>query len=437
MKKNSFTNWIRFFTNDIWNIADNNLHPVCKCLLTCARVLILSCQQFINDRISVRASALTYSSLLSLIPILAILFAIARGFGFDNLMELQLRHGIASQQSELILSWINSYLKHAQSGIFIGVGLLMLLWTILNLTDNIEKSFNTIWQVKRPRTLFRKITDYFSMFLLLPILIVISSGLTIFITTYVKNLEIFKVLTPIVQFIIHMTPYVFTWIMFIALYIFMPNTKVRFKYTIIPGILAGTTFQIFQFIYVNSQIWVSSYNAIYGSFAAIPMFLLWAQISWTICLFGAELCYISQNLSSLSFGKENANMSRRYHDFLCVIILSSICKRFEEEKNPYSATELSRTHKIPIRLTKNILYELQDTHLIFETISDNKNEEVYYLPGIDINKLTVGMLLEKLDTVGSESFNLDHNLYSSAWDTLIDIRKTYIYRNNQILLKDL
>ena len=91
------------------------------------------------------------------------------------------------------------------------------------------------------------------MFLLLPILIVISSGLTIFITTYVKNLEIFKVLTPIVQFIIHMTPYVFTWIMFIALYIFMPNTKVRFKYTIIPGILAGTTFQIFQFIYVNSN----------------------------------------------------------------------------------------------------------------------------------------------------------------------------------------
>ena len=125
------------------------------------------------------------------------------------------------------------------------------------------------------------------------------------------------------------------------------------------------------------------------------MFLLWTQISWTICLFGAEMSYVSQNLGSFDFGKESANISRRYHDFFCTIILSAICKSFAEEKTPYSAEEISKQYKIPIRLTKRILYELQDIHLIFETIEEKKGD-VRYLPGIDINKLTVGTLLEKL-----------------------------------------
>ena len=183
--------WLQFLTEGIWRITEDEVTPVRKRLYSCLKVIYLSVDQFLNDRISVRASALTYSTLLSIIPILALLFAIARGFGFNELMEQQLKTGIANKQSELILSWVNSYLEHAQSGVFIGVGLIMLLWTVLMLTDNIERSFNAIWQVKHPRTVFRKITDYFSMMLLLPLLIVISSGLTIFMTTYVKDLETF------------------------------------------------------------------------------------------------------------------------------------------------------------------------------------------------------------------------------------------------------
>ena len=409
-------NWLQFLTDGIWRITEDEISPVRRQIYSCIKIVYLSVNQFLNDRIQIRASALTYSTLLSIIPILAILFAIARGFGFDALMEIQLRKGVASQQSELIISWINSYLEHAQSGIFIGIGLIMLLWTVLILTDNIERSFNAIWQVKHPRSVFRKITDYFSMILLLPLLIVISSGLTIFMTTYIKNMDNFLVLAPILKFLVRLTPYALTWGMFIGLYIFIPNTKVKLKHAWFPGILAGTAFQAFQFFYVNSQIWVSNYNAIYGSFAAIPMFLLWTQISWTICLFGAEMSYVSQNLGSFDFGKESANISRRYHDFFCTIILSAICKSFAEEKTPYSAEEISKQYKIPIRLTKRILYELQDIHLIFETIEEKKGD-VRYLPGIDINKLTVGTLLEA-----------EH--YYAAYDTGTGtVRKTYSRRN--------
>lgn len=437
MNQAKIKNWLQFLTVGIWRVTDEEATPLQHRIYACIKIVLLSIRQFTADRIPVRASALTYSTLLSIIPILALLFAIARGLGFDALMENQFRTSVTQQQAELIITWVNSYLEHAQSGIFIGVGLIMLLWTVLILTDNIERSFNAIWQVKHPRTVFRKITDYFSMLLLLPLLIVISSGLTIFMTTYVKQMDNYLLLGPVLKFLVRMIPYTLTWGMFIGLFVFIPNTKVRLSHAILPGILAGSAFQAFQYFYINSQIWVSNYNAIYGSFAAIPMFLLWTQISWTICLLGAEMSYISQNLDAFSFDKETENISRRYHDFFCTIILAAICKRFEQIQVPYTAEELSREHRIPIRLTKRILYELQDIHLIYEAVSDEKGRDITYIPGVDINRLTVGMLLTKLDMNGSEDFKIDNARYPDSWKVLVKARKEFTEQNNRILLKDL
>lgn len=437
MNQAKIKNWLQFLTVGIWRVTDEEATPLQHRIYACIKIILLSIRQFTADRIPVRASALTYSTLLSIIPILALLFAIARGLGFDALMENQFRTGVTGQQAELVITWVNSYLEHAQSGIFIGVGLIMLLWTVLILTDNIERSFNAIWQVKHPRTVFRKITDYFSMLLLLPLLIVISSGLTIFMTTYVKQMDNYLLLGPVLKFLVRMIPYTLTWGMFIGLFVFIPNTKVRLSHAVLPGILAGSAFQAFQYFYINSQIWVSNYNAIYGSFAAIPMFLLWTQISWTICLLGAEMSYISQNLDAFSFGKETENISRRYHDFFCTIILAAICKRFEQAQAPYTAEELSKEHRIPIRLTKRILYELQDMHLIYEAVSDEKGRDITYIPGVDINRLTVGMLLTKLDMSGSEDFKIDNTRYPDSWKVLVKARKEFTEQNNRILLKDL
>ena len=146
----------------------------------------------------------------------------------------------------------------------------MLLWTVLNLVSNIEITFNRIWQVKKGRSMYRKITDYFSMFLLMPILIVVSGGLSIFVGTMLKSMADFVLLAPILKFLIRLIPFVLTWLMFTGLYIFMPNTKVKFKHALISGILAGSAYQAFQFLYISSQLWVSKYNAIYGSFSRSP-----------------------------------------------------------------------------------------------------------------------------------------------------------------------
>ena len=254
----------KFLTYDIWRITEDEVNKTTFSLYNIIKTVYLCINRFTKDRIVNKASALTYSTLLAIVPILAILFAIARGFGFDNLMENQIIIGFGgpSETTEIIFQFVNSYLSQTKIGVFIGVGLIMLFWTVLNLINNMEITFNRIWQVKKARSMYRNITDYSSMLLLIPILLVVSGGLSIFMSTMLKNVEDFTLLAPIGKFLIRLIPFVLTWLMFTALYVFMPNTKVKFKHALIAGVLAGTAHQAFQFLYISGQLWVSRYNAI-------------------------------------------------------------------------------------------------------------------------------------------------------------------------------
>jgi membrane protein len=439
MKKAKIQSLKSFLLDDIWRVTDDEVSRPRHLFYNALKVGTLSIQEFIQNRIVSKASALTYNTLLSFIPLLAILFAIARGLGFATLMESQFRSGLEgqSQAAEIILSLIDSYLSHAKSGVFIGVGLVMLLWTVISLTNNIERTFNSIWQVKKPRSFYRKITDYLSVLLLLPVLIVLSGGITVFLSTLAKSTDEFVVLAPLVKTAVRLLPYLLTWATFTALYVFIPNTRVKLRFAIVPGLLAGCAFQGLQYAYIGSQIWVSRYNAIYGSFAAIPMFLLWTQLAWEICLLGAQLSYVAQNLNNFAFSKETAHISRRYHDFLCLLVMSRICQRFEKGEAPYTAEALSDEHKIPIRLTKKILYELQDVHLLRETPSEDDEDNTAYLPSTDLSQLNVSLLLRRLNEAGSENFKIDRKKYSRMWEALSQAHEEYYGATKKILLKDL
>lgn len=430
----------KFLTYDIWRITEDEVTKTTFSLYNIIKTLYLCINRFTKDRIVNKASALTYSTLLAIVPILAILFAIARGFGFDNLMENQIISGFGgpSETTEIIFQFVNSYLSQTKSGVFIGVGLIMLFYTVINLINNMEITFNRIWQVKKARSMYRKITDYTSMLLLIPVLLVVSGGLSIFMSTMLKNVEDFTLLAPISKFLVRLIPFALTWVMFTALYVYMPNTKVRLKHALISGILAGTAHQAFQFLYISSQLWVSRYNAIYGSFAALPMFLLWMQISWTICLFGAELTYAGQNVRDFSFDKDTRNVSRRYRDFISILIMSLICKRFEKNETPYTAEEISEECQIPLRLTNQTLYELQEINLIHEVMTDEKSEDIAYQPSMDISKLNVALLIDRLDTHGSEDFKIDRDKeFHGQWNTLMKAREEYYKSSSRVLLKDL
>ena len=272
--------------------------------------LYLTIRFFTEKRVMTQASALTYSTLLAIVPMLAVVFAIARGFGYNKYIEMWFRELLASQPqvADAIISFVNSYLIHTKSGIFLGVGLIFMLYTVLMLVNNVEETFNQIWQVNNSRPIIRSFANYLAMFFLFPIIIVISTGLSIFMETVAGKMDDFVILEPIVHKLFSFFPFMLMSLLFIFLYVYMPNTKVRFSCAIIPGILAGLAMYLLQIAYIHSQLWVTGYNAIYGSFAALPLFMLWVQISWAICLFGAQLTYTNQNLNRIGFNLEEIDI---------------------------------------------------------------------------------------------------------------------------------
>ena len=431
---------IHFFTTGIWRISRGDVSPLRYLVVKVLKKILLAVRFFTAKRVMTKASALTYSTLLAIVPILAVVFAIARGFGYNKYIEVWFRDALSSQPqaAEIIIGFVNSYLVHTKSGVFLGIGLLFMLYTVLMLVSNIEEAFNEVWQVKKSRSVFRTFTDYLAMFFVFPILIVLSSGISIFLATVADRMPDFLMLGSAVRTLIDLIPYVLMSLMFIALYIFMPNTKVKLSSVVVPGILAGIAMQGLQFVYIHSQIFLSSYNAIYGSFAALPLFMLWMQISWTICLFGAELCYTNQNLDYYDYDANAGEISHRYRLMLCALLMSRICKRFAEGRKPYSVLELREETKIPIRFVNDLLYELIDAHLLIEVTSDEKGEESRFMPSEDLGNLTLGTMVDRLEARGRWKIDLDvSELLSQEWGKAIAARGDYLKAMRGICLQNL
>ena len=431
---------IHFFKTGIWQITRGDVSPLRYLMVNVMKKILLAVRFFTAKRVLTKASALTYSTLLAIVPILAVVFAIARGFGYSKYIEVWFRDALSSQPqtADIIIGFVNSYLVHTKSGIFLGIGLLFMLYTVLMLVSNIEEAFNEVWQVKKSRSVFRTFTDYLAMFFVFPILIVISSGISIFLATVADSMPDFLMLGSAVRTLIDLTPYVLMSLMFIALYIFMPNTKVKLSSVIVPGILAGIAMQGLQFVYIHSQIFLSSYNAIYGSFAALPLFMLWMQISWTICLFGAELCYTNQNLDYYDYDANAGEISHRYRLMLCALLMSRICKRFAEGRKPYSVLELRKETNIPIRFVNDLLYELIDANLLIEVTSDEKGEESRFMPSEDLSNLTLGTMIDRLEARGRWKIDLDvSRLLSQKWGKAIGARSNYLKTMRGIFLQEL
>lgn len=432
---------IRFVTYDIWRITENEVSGLKEIYINIIKTVILAVRGFQSENLQTKASALTYSTLLSIVPLLAVLLGIAKGFGFQGTVRQELFDYFPGHEMELnkAFEFVESYLAQAQGGVIIGVGLILLFYTVINLISSVEDTFNGIWQIQKSRPWYRKVSDYLALFLVLPVLMTASSGLSIFISTLQNSfLNQYLFFTPLVEIFLHIAPYVITTFAFTGLYVSLPNTKVRFVNGLIAGFIAGCAFQFFQFIYISGQIWVSKYNAIYGSFAALPLLLLWLQLSWLICLFGAELSYASQNVKKFSFERDSKNISRRYKDFLTLLIASLIIKRFVKGDKPYTADELSDAYRIPIRITTQILYLLTELNIIIEVNYGSDDRVAYYQPAIDINKITVSYLLTRMDEYGSENFKIDTSqLFSKEWKALLKTREDMIKTNDNILLKDL
>lgn len=414
----SFSKIQQFLLHDLWEIPEE-FFPI-----EALRRIIVTTRCFLQERMYFRASALTYSTLFAVVPLLAIIFAIAKGFGLGSLVEQLIKDNLVAtpEVQDTVIGFVNSYLSHSSGGLFLGFGVLLLLWTLFNLTNTIEVTFNQIWQVKRNRPFSRQLTDYTAIIFLLPVFIVATTGLSIFIYNFLDTLSAEEfVIRPTVMLLLKLSPWAVTSLFFTGAFMYLPNTRVRLSSAILAGGITGLAFQVLQWAYLHSQVWLTSYNAIYGSFAALPLFLLMCQIAWTITLFGCTLAYVNQNFKSFYRGRENVIVSRRYHDYICLRLTASICARYAEKGAPYSAEELAEHHDVHIRLVTQIIYKLCKVGILIETSNEQSSEKTTYLPAFDIHQLTAGCLLNAIDADGNELIDKQEQL---LWADYCDERNT-------------
>ena len=381
------------------------IHGVKLFLIKQLRIIMLALRGFSEDKVQLRASALTFYSLLSVVPTLAMIFGIAKGFGFQNKLEGELINGFKGHEEALnwIVNMARNYLENVKGGLIAGIGLIVLFWTVMGLLTNIERSFNSIWQVKKSRPFVRKLTDYLSIMLIAPIFLFVTSSANVFITSQIDlittEVAFMGQIKPVINFFLHFIPYFLIWFLLTIVYMAMPNTKVTFSSALVGGIIAGTLVQLSQWGYVYFQIGVSKYNAIYGSFAALPLFLIWLQVSWLIVLLGSEISFAKQNVSRYEYGYDSLNISYKLKNILTLLVANYVIKIFAKGDSPFTSFQLARELKIPVGIVRNITFELTEAGIFSETLRQNPKEKAYQ-PGRDINTITMHSVLKKLENKG-------------------------------------
>ncbi len=396
-----------FIANDLWKLDVDEMSKSRFLLIQQLRIFVLAIRGFNENSIMLRASGLTFYTLISIVPVIALSFAIAKGFGFEEMLNDQI-HGYFDAQegvSEVLIGFSHSFLENSKGGVVAGIGIIMLLWSVMKVLTNVELSFNAIWGITKPRNWIRKFTEYLSIMLIAPIFIILSGGITVYISSATSHLldndSVFYHIGPFVQFLIELIPYFIDWLLFTFLYMAMPNTKVEFKHALFAGVIAGTAFQILEWVYITFQIGVVQYNAIYGSFAALPLFLVWLQSSWLIVLFGCEIAFASQNVKQYIYENEVNNISSHHKKKIALYLLLVINKNFNEGKPAYTVNSLCKQLKLPIRLVQNIVNDLLSTDLIMEAHT-KEHKLVGYTPARELNQFYASELITLLEKKGSD-----------------------------------
>ncbi|MBU0635262.1 MAG: YihY/virulence factor BrkB family protein [Candidatus Omnitrophica bacterium] len=399
---------INFIKTDIWRIRLKSRSRGKSFLIKQLRVILLALRGFNEDKCQLRASALTYYSLLSIVPIFAMAFGIAKGFGFEKLLQAQVLDKLPGQEEVLkqIIDFAYTLLENTKGGVVAGIGVAVLFWTVIKVLGNIERSFNDIWGIKEARKIGRRLSDYLSVLLICPVLIIVSSSATVFIATQIKfiteKISILGAVSPLIFLLLKLLPYTIIWVLFSFIYAFMPNTKVNLKSAIVAGIVAGSLYEIVQWSYITFQIGAAKYNAIYGSFAALPLFLVWLQISWLIVLFGSEIAFAHQNVEMYEFEPDCLQASYAFKRLLSLRIAHLIVKNFSEGNKPFTITQIAHTLEIPIRLLRELLYELVEGGILSE-IKTERDEEKVFQPARDIRTLTIKSVIDALEKKGIDN----------------------------------
>ena len=373
-----------------------------RTLVRIYKLIFYMVRGMLNHGTLIRSAAMTYYTITSLVPIVAVAFALVKGFGLADTLVGSL-YGLFPQYPEVIdyvVSFAENALARTQGGLMASVALLMLFWSVIQLFSAIESAFNNIWEVKTTRSIARQWSDYLAVTLIVPILWIVAYATGSHLEDVLRDTWYFNLLSRLLSML-------FMWLMFTLLYLIIPNAKVKFTSALTAGVVAGTIFLLFQWGYVFLQKSMTSYNAIYGSFAALPLFLLWVQISWQILLIGGELSFAFQNITR--FGEEHEWQRISYDQRRKVMLATMliIVRHFQSRGGALSAAEIRRELNLPTRIINDVLFQLTKAGQLIDARKNEDEREASYAPAYDIAQMSIYGVLSAVENHGDNPLEFD------------------------------
>ena len=422
---------VTFLTEGIFRLRPEQIHnPFLRWAARQYKLLFYTVQGLSTHGTMVRSAAMTFYTLISIVPIVALIFAVLKGFGMTDDLVQNL-YGLLPQMPEVVdyvVDFAQNTLARTQGGWVAAISLVTLFWAVIRVFGSIEDAFNNIWEVKNTRSMARKYSDYITVVVLAPILWIVATSFA----TYTR--QIFGVDDSMwLKVGSEIGSMAIVWLMFTFIYIIIPNTKVQFSAALMAGIIAGSIFLGFQWGYLYLQKWMTSYNAIYGSFAALPLFLLWMQTSWEILLLGGELSFAYQNEKRFEEERQSLMSSHDCRRKLMVGIMTIVVEWMRQGRGPIPVAELRERMEIPTRILSNLLFSLTRAGMLGEVHISNKEYDVAYVPTRDISTLRVYDIIEAVEREGLDfgQVEMERSTQIVSCATTVDLLKSLARKSEE------
>ena len=425
-----------YFTDTIFRRSlDEWRNPVVRWFVQQYRLLFYTARGLLEHGTTVRSAALTFYTLMSLVPIVAVIFAVMKGFGLaDGLTEnLYALFPQSPETIDYIISFAEKALARTQGGVVAAVALVMLFWAVIRVFASIESAFNNIWEVKVERSITRQYTDYIAVVMIVPILWILANAVGNYAGELLGEHDGwgFALLSRLFSMVV-------IWVMFTFLYMIIPNARVRLRSALMAGIIAGTIFLCFQWGYIYLQRWMTSYNAIYGSFAALPLLLIWLQTSWQILLFGGELSFAYQNIARFAEERESLLISYDQRRKILLAVMLTVVRRFRGQGGATPADEIRAQLDLPTRIVNDILYQLVQAGQLIAVPSGDGEREVAFAPAHDPQSMTVYGILEAVEKSGQTTVDLTQSAELTRIDQELEtLKETARKSQDNVRLVDL
>ncbi len=433
---------VTFFSVTIWRVRRSEKPAFQWLLIRLVRTGILTVNGFFQHNGPMRASALTFFTLLTVVPVAALAFGIAKGFGLEKRLQQEMLNNFPAQQEVVrqIIEFAHNLLNNTRGDMIAGIGVVVLFWAVIKVLSHIENSFNHIWGVAS-RPMVRKLSDYLTIVLIGPLLVVMSSSVTVFISRQVLAIsgryELPHLLDPAIYTGLKLLPYLLIWVLFTLVYIIMPNTRVPFSSALLAGVIAGSAYQVVQAVYIQLQINVVQYNAIYGSFAALPLFLTWLQASWLIVIFGAEISHAFRNSAFVDQTDGGRKMSVYQTRLMALAVCRHVVQLFHQGQPAQSTRQIAEALALSPVLVDNLTDLLIQGDILVRIDSGKRNGSTVQ-PARDIGGLTANTVVTALDEVGASGRPLPYlSADGSLSKTLAAFREELDHCDANRLVKEL